>query len=148
MTPAELDYFRAKLLVDDPHLRAIICTAPFERVFDGRPLEQQAALARAQEKFFDLRHRFQTTRSRSTLLKLAGHEPCEQGDYVQPLKRLDGELSAAATGWRGADGRVHRFSVDNPAVDDDEPFDGCHHGKHFDEPCARCDADHAEVDAL
>lgn len=142
MTPAELDFFRAKLLVDDPILARIVCAAPLERDFTGKPMADE--LAALQERYFELRHRFQTTRSRTTLEKLAGRVRCDPKDFVQSLKRLDERLSRASTGWRDSRGVVHRFACDNPQLET------CPHGRELAPgfECERCDADQRQADAL
>lgn len=140
VSPTQLDFHRAKLLEANRHLCALICTAPFERDFSRHP--NRTRLEQLQSRMDEMRLDFITKNDVGRIDRIAADLP-----------RLDDTLARAAAacagGWVTTSGRVQRFAVDNPElVDDEKPFDGCHHGKRFDERCERCDADHAELDRL
>ncbi len=138
VTPSQVDYHRAKLLEANRHLCTLICSAPFERDFSGHPNRER--LEQLQSRMHEMRLDFITRNDVGRIDRIAADLP-----------RLDDTLARAAAacagGWVTTSGRVQRFAVDNPELDDDT-FDGCHHGKRFDERCERCDADHAELDKL
>lgn len=136
--PAELDYARATFLVDNKPLAMIVCGAPIDYVFEGRPRCTAAdhcsikrpclyhKLEREQLRFHELRLAFLTTHNIERMRLLA-----------RALPRLQGALQRAATGIRDSKGAVRMFDL-------------CPHGRPIQEwkACERCAAEAAECDAL
>lgn len=138
-TPAELDFSRASLLVNNKPLALIVCSAPREYVFVGRQRCDAATahcsikrpctyhkLEREQLRLHELRLVFLTTSSVERMRWIA-----------KGLPRLQAALQRAATGYRLSSGGVRMFDL-------------CPHGRPIQEwqACERCAAEAAECDAL
>ena len=127
MIRRDFDFLRSSLLTDNPHLRAIICTAQLEFSFDGiDDVDKRERLENLQKKFLRLREKFQTGYDRRDFeaaypkRRRAEMKTPEQGlrRTAWLLPKLQDALSKTATAWVHH-GHPQRYAVDNPNLVDD-----------------------------